>query len=48
MTTIPSSPTDLPGEAAAPRSRCAFYTRKSIAKGLDQEYNSSDARFDLS
>lgn len=27
--------------------RCAIYTRKSIAKGLDQEYNSLDAQFDM-
>ena len=47
MTTIPSSPTDIPGSAPAPRRRCAIYTRKSIAKGLDQEYNSLDAQFDL-
>lgn len=27
--------------------RCAIYTRKSIAKGLDQEYNSLDAQLDM-
>ena len=27
--------------------RCAIYTRKSIAKGLDQEYNSLDAQEDF-
>lgn len=30
-----------------PTKRCAIYTRKSIAKGLDQEYNSLDAQFDM-
>lgn len=32
--------------AAAPKRRCAVYTRKSTTKGLEQEYNSLDAQED--
>ena len=35
-------------KAQAPQiRRCVIYTRKSIAKGLDQEFNSLDAQADV-
>jgi site-specific DNA recombinase len=38
------NPTNASTAAAAPRVRCAVYTRKSTSDGLEQAFNSLDAQ----
>ncbi len=40
------SPTKRQGRACKPKIRCAIYTRKSNADGLEQDYNSLSAQYD--